>query len=225
MLYRIMNGDIQGGFVIFAMVILAISLHEMAHAWMAYRKGDDTAARLGRLTLNPVVHFDPMGFLFILFAPIGWGKPVPVNPYNLKDIQRDGMWIAFAGPLSNILQAIFLAILFRILVFTPVGEWMMSVPGGQSIVNACILVFFWGVMINLGLAFFNLIPLFPLDGEKILIGLVPREVAYQIEDFRNHSMMIFFGLLMLTFVFNIDVFGFYFRAVVGPLQQLLIGYY
>ncbi|MFB3787855.1 MAG: site-2 protease family protein [bacterium] len=213
----------QAGFAMFAMLILAISVHEMAHAWMAYHCGDDTAARLGRLTINPVVHFDAMGFLFILMAPIGWGKPVPFNPLNLRDIRRDSMLIALAGPVSNLIQAVALALLFRLFLYEPVAEFIMRLPTGESIFHAGILVSSYGVLINLALAFFNLIPLFPLDGEKILAGILPREQADKMEEFRQYSVMIFFGLIGISLVFNVSVFGYYLQVVVDPIRQLLIG--
>ncbi|MDX9753657.1 MAG: site-2 protease family protein, partial [bacterium] len=114
----------QLGLSWFFMLILAISVHEMAHAWMAYHRGDDTAARMGRLTLNPLAHFDPMGFFFILFMPFGWGKPVPYEPSNLRNIKKDTMWIALAGPLSNIIQTIIFWLLLRLLMVLPLN-WVL----------------------------------------------------------------------------------------------------
>ncbi|HOL96155.1 MAG TPA: site-2 protease family protein [bacterium] len=222
MLQIILNNP-QVGIAMFAMLILAISVHEMAHAWMAYRCGDDTAARLGRMTLNPVVHFDPMGFLFILMAPIGWGKPVPFNPLNLRDVQRDSMLIALAGPVSNLIQAVALAGVFRLFLYEPVADLILRLPSGESIFQAGILVSSYGVLINLALAFFNLIPLFPLDGEKILAGILPREQAYKLEEFRQYSVMIFFTLIGISFVFNVPIFGYYLQVVVDPIRKLLIG--
>ncbi len=124
---------------------------------MALRCGDDTAAREGRLTLNPMMHFDPMGLMFILFATFGWGRPVPVNLNNLRDPRRDSMLISIAGPASNILQAILFVILFRLTYNQAAFEFL-----GEGIYRACTLVFQYGVIINMTLAFFNMIPRFPL---------------------------------------------------------------
>jgi Zn-dependent protease len=222
MLWRILDNP-QAGIAMFAMLILALSVHEMAHAWMALKRGDDTAARMGRLTLNPAAHLDPMGLMFILMATIGWGKPVPVNPLNLKDVRHDSMYIALAGPVSNIIQAIFLALIFRLLNFG-FGDAMMQGPSMlKTVLNASFLVTFYGVFINLALAFFNLIPLFPLDGEKILGGILPYKQAIKLEQIRQHSMMILLGIIVLGMVFNIHVLGFYFNLVVFPLTNTMLG--
>ena len=222
MLWRILDNP-QAGIAMFAMLILALSVHEMAHAWMALKRGDDTAARMGRLTLNPAAHLDPMGLMFILMATIGWGKPVPINPLNLKDVRRDSMYIALAGPVSNIIQAIFLAIISRFLHLGYSDSIILKFPYGATLHDACYLVTMYGVFINLALAFFNLIPLFPLDGEKILAGILPYKHAILLEGIRQHSMMILLGIIVLGMVFNIHVLGFYFNLVVFPLTGLLLG--
>ncbi|MGC9327938.1 MAG: site-2 protease family protein [Candidatus Hinthialibacter sp.] len=223
MIWQILKNP-QAGIAMMAMLVLAISFHEMAHAWMALRRGDDTAARMGRLTLNPAVHFDPMGILFIMVATIGWGRPVPVNPLNLHDVRRDSMFIALAGPVSNILQALVLALLYRLLTIASVENAILNLPSGESILIACFLVTQYGVLINLALAFFNLIPLFPLDGEKILGGILPSEQAIKLEEFRQHSMMILFMLLAMGLIFGVSIIGFYFDIVVMPLTKLFLGF-
>ena len=202
-------------------IVMAISIHEMAHAWMAQRCGDNTAAYMGRITPNPVAHFDPVGFLCVMFAPIGWGKPVPYNPYNLKDERRDGMWIAWAGPASNFIQAIVFSILLQILILEPVFGAIYQLPGGVNIVSACVQVFQFGVILNIGLAFFNLIPIFPLDGEKILVGLLPYEQARAVENLRQYGTGLLMGLLLINFaVFPILTPYFLFTA--QPIINFLL---
>ncbi|MEW6238809.1 MAG: site-2 protease family protein [Candidatus Omnitrophota bacterium] len=216
--------DPQEGVAYFCMLILAISIHEMAHAWMAYRCGDDTAALMGRLTPNPVAHFDPMGFTFILLGPIGWGKPVPFNPARLKNVSRDSMLIALAGPLSNFIQAVFLALLFRIVHWGIAEKFFLGFRSGEAMLDACDLVFTAGVGCNLMLAFFNLIPLFPLDGEKILAWFLPRELAIKLEEFQSHGPIVLFLLLASGFLFGLPILTWYLEIVTTPVSYLLIGY-
>lgn len=204
-------------------IVMAISIHEMAHAWMAQRCGDDTAAYMGRITPNPVAHFDPIGFLCVMFAPIGWGKPVPYNPFNLKDERRDGMWIAWAGPASNFIQAISFAVLLKITFYSPVFSAIYSLPGGENVLTACNLVFQFGVMLNVGLAFFNLIPIFPLDGEKILVGLLPYEQARSVEGMRQYGTGLLMGLLLINFAV-FPVLSGYFAITAQPITRILLGY-
>lgn len=205
-------------------IVMAISIHEMAHAWMAQRCGDDTAAMMGRITPNPVAHFDPIGFMCVLFAPIGWGKPVPFNPYNLRDPRRDGMWIAWAGPASNFIQAFIFAMLFRMIDLPFIESALLSLPNGDNILNACVYIFLFGVTLNLGLAFFNLLPLFPLDGEKILVGLLPYEQAEKLESLRQYGPGLLLGIIMIGFALNISILAPYFAMTVRPISWLLIGF-
>jgi Zn-dependent protease len=223
-MFYLISSNLQFGLSYFFMLILAISVHEMAHAWMAHKRGDDTAALMGRMTINPMVHFDPVGFLFILFMPFGWGKPVPFNPMNLRDVKKDSMLIALAGPVSNIIQASILAVLFRLLEVNIVYSTLVKLPGGEKIIEAMALVFVCGVMINLLLAFFNMIPLFPLDGEKILAGVLPREQEMKLYDFRKHSMMVLMGIIMIGYFLNIHILSYYFHLTAFPVIKLMIGF-
>ena len=149
--------------ILFILVLfLSIDVHEFSHAWVATALGDKTAKRLGRLTLNPIAHLDPFGTVMILLASlsgfgIGWGKPVPVNPYNMQLTPSVGMGlVAAAGPASNLIMAVMGGLLLK--VVQPVEAL------------ALFLVIF--VIVNIGLALFNLIPVFPLDGYRILIGVL-----------------------------------------------------
>jgi Zn-dependent protease len=160
-------------FVIWAVAMLvAISVHEAAHAWMAERLGDPTAKLQGRLTLNPLAHLDPIGTLMILLFRFGWGKPVPVDEYNLRYPRRDAALISLAGPASNLVLASLLAILTRITSF---DFWLIPI-----------------IVLSVSLAIFNLIPIHPLDGGKILVGLLPHQLADDVEKVLNQ-----YGLILL----------------------------
>jgi Zn-dependent protease len=163
-------------FIVWAVAMLvAISVHEAAHAWMAERLGDPTAKLQGRLTLNPLAHLDPVGTLMILFFRFGWGKPVPVDEYNLRYPKRDAALISLAGPASNLVLASLLAILTRITSF---DFWLIPI-----------------IVLSVSLAIFNLIPIHPLDGGKILVGLLPHRLADEVEEVLNQ-----YGFILLIFL-------------------------
>ncbi len=180
-------------------LILSIAIHEFAHAWSALQLGDRTAYYQGRVTLHPAAHLDPMGTMMMFISAytgygIGWGKPVPVNPRNLKYGPRVGMAItAAAGPISNILQAIVWGIPLRLAI-----HGTLTLP--ELAIQALVIMF----SINIGLALFNLIPLFPLDGFSILRGImatIRTRWAYDVSDFLDriqpYAPMV---LLMLIFL-------------------------
>ena len=158
--------------LVILVLLFSLTIHELAHAWTANRLGDPTARRLGRLSLNPVVHIDPIGILLplVLIATgagmiIGWAKPVPVNPRNLKNYRRDFLVIAAAGPASNVLLATAASLLMR------VG------PAGVALSGGVASALFAVIQINLWLAVVNMIPVPPLDGGNILAGLLPGPLA------------------------------------------------
>ena len=194
-------------------VLFSIILHECAHVLAAERLGDPTARQAGRITLNPIPHLDPIGSILlpgimllislmggqaILF---GWAKPVPINPYNLNDPKRDMMWVGLAGPATNFAVALFLALVFRLLA--------ISASLGATIL-------FYGITINLILGFFNLIPIPPLDGSRILSSLLPEEYAYKL------SRIDPFGFMILIILFISGIFSFIFTLVLR-LSLLLTG--
>ena len=145
-------------------ILLAVTIHEFAHAWMAERLGDPTARLSGRLTLNPLVHLDVLGTLTLIFFGFGWGKPVPIDPYNLRSPKRDQALISLAGPVSNLLLTLVLALINRIYPLPTLILYPLAI-------------------VNLSLGLFNLLPLHPLDGSKVLIGLLPLEMAEEVEEF------------------------------------------
>lgn len=174
--------------------LFALSFHELAHGWVAKKKGDNTAELMGRLNMNPLTHMDFIGtFLFPVFAIatsssffFGWAKPVPVNSRNLKDPTRDMFWIALAGPLSNVLLALISFFILLGLSWISFSDLILYNFLDQS------LKFF--MMINLALAFFNLIPLHPLDGAKVLARFLPHKTNRWLEENQN---MLQLGLIVL----------------------------
>jgi Zn-dependent protease len=170
----------------FGVLLISLTIHEAAHAWTADRLGDRTARMLGRVSLNPLVHIDPIGTVLLpLIAAvshlpvIGWAKPVPVNTRNLGHPRRDFMIVAAAGPISNLLQAVVAAALLR-----------MVTDGG-----AVFDVLFLAIQINLLLAFFNLIPVPPLDGGNVLLGLLPPRVAARYSQLRQYGFLVLYAMM------------------------------
>lgn len=199
--------------------IFAITLHEFMHAWSAYALGDDTAAREGRITLNPVAHFDPIGFLFGLLlifgiAPIAWGKPVPVNPYKLRGGRRGMAIVAVAGPLSNLALAVVVPSLLL-----PLMGVLEGLGAGRGVTDFLALLAQMMIWWNVGLFVFNLIPIPPLDGFNILVGLAPSYWVPRLEMVRQYSMMI---LLLVMFI-PLPGGGSLLGAIVRPVQSLVLG--
>ncbi|MBQ6041443.1 MAG: site-2 protease family protein [Oscillospiraceae bacterium] len=167
--------DLMGVFVRLFIVLMILPLHEYAHAWTAHKLGDDTAMYQGRLTLNPLVHIDPVGALCLLIGGFGWAKPVPIDPtrFSRKHSMRFGVAItALAGPVSNLIAGYIGMIIYRLFIGSKYYmNYLMAVAGGESVKNSPMLlatmlsVF---VTVNIGLAVFNLIPVPPLDGSKIV---------------------------------------------------------
>ena len=195
---------------------IAFPVHEFAHAFVAYRLGDGTAKLFGRLSLNPVVHFDPMGGLLLVISALvsatsgtgfifGWAKPTPVNPSNLRDRRNGEVLVALAGPVSNLLMAVVGALIWRAL-----GAFQVGLPG----ILVQVLISF--VAFNIALAIFNLIPVPPLDGSAILFRLVSPQTAWQLR-----PMLAQYGLIIvIVFVlFGGAILG----RLIGGLTQLLLG--
>ena len=216
-----MPDPVQIVFFILALVI-SISVHEFAHAWSAYELGDPTARNLGRLTLNPVKHFDPLGALMIVFMSIsgfgiGWGKPVPVNPYNLRTNPRVGMGLtAAAGPFSNLVLAALFAIPLRL-------GWV-----GPGLLERFL---YFSVMVNVGLALFNLIPLPPLDGFSVvqgILGTFRTRWAYEwgdrLDRLAQFGPVVLMVLLTIGWFSPLNPLGWLLWPVRYALMGLLLGY-
>lgn len=188
------------------LLLTSMPVHEWAHAWTAYRLGDDTAALRGRLTLNPLAHLDPLGTIGLVLFGYGWGKPVPVSPYRLRGNMR-ASWalVSAAGPFSNLVLAMLAAIPFRM-------GWLSLYTGESSVISVqSILLQF--ILINLSLMLFNLIPIPPLDGSRILAWLLPQSwanVLYQLERYGG------IGLMLVLFL--LSRLGFFSRIMFPAIQ-------
>lgn len=192
---------IQGSILRFAALLPALTLHEFAHAWSAVKAGDPTPEMQGRLTLNPFAHLDPMGTVAILLFPIGWAKPVQMNPANFRYPSRDIITTSALGPISNILQGIFWGLLLRFLLAVAPG--LVLSDGFPSVLGGML-----GFMsfLNFVLALFNLIPLGPLDGHHILQYLLPYEKGLAYGRFnRQYGMAVLFGIIALEWITEIRV--------------------
>jgi Zn-dependent protease len=196
-------------------LVIALSMHEFAHAWTANYLGDDTPRAYGRLTLNPLAHLDPIGSLLLVFAGFGWAKPVPVNPYNLNRRSPAGlMWVSLAGPASNFLMAVVAAIPLRL---------GLEFSSSSNSLDSLWLFLFYFIQINLGLMLFNLLPLAPLDGEKIAIYLLPPAWGRALEKIAPYGSIILLVVLFVLPRMNVDVFGMIISPVVESLTSLLLG--
>ena len=207
------NFDIAASFNRFAIsclpALLGIILHEVAHGWAARRCGDPTAYALGRLTLNPLPHIDPVGLLVFVLTSIsgpfvfGWAKPVPVNARYFRNPARDIMLVALAGPLTNILLALLFAVSLRIVLqIFPPAVWL-----GTSSYQFVLRMLDAGVIINFGLAWLNLIPIPPLDGSRILAWFLPGDLGYRFQ------LLGRYGFVVLILLLATGVLG----AILGPL--------
>ncbi|MCX5860527.1 MAG: site-2 protease family protein [Deltaproteobacteria bacterium] len=187
-------GIIQDIIIIVPGFLLAITVHEFSHGYVAYRLGDPTAKLAGRLTFNPLSHLDFVGTLALVLMKIGWAKPVPVDPRNLRNPKTDMLWISLGGPAANLVAAAVLALIIHILVFTfqgrPLGEF------GEFILRPMFRILLGGVQMNILLAVFNLIPVPPLDGFGILTGLLPSQQAYRLEQLQPYGFIILVLLLV-----------------------------
>lgn len=185
-------------------ILLALSVHEFSHGWVSYKLGDPTPLHEGRLSLNPFRHLDPMGTLFLIVFKFGWAKPVMVNPQYYQKPRRDMALVAAAGPLSNFILALLAYILIAILLKT--GQPVQT-PGFWSAFYQFLMIL---ALINIGLGIFNLLPLPPLDGSKILGAFLPKEMYFGYMRFEQYGMMV---LIILLFT----------GLLTGPLRVLREG--
>jgi len=190
-------------------LLFALTVHELAHGYVAYRLGDPTAKNAGRLTLNPLKHLDPLGVLAFIIMKIGWAKPVPVNPRYFKNPQQDMLLVALAGPGANILLAIASAALAHLMIALPFLPFAVLQP--------LVAMLAASVWINIMLAVFNCIPIPPLDGSKVLMGLLPPAAA------RSYAKLEPFGFLVLLALFYTGVIGWIIMPIIRFSNNLLLG--
>ena len=163
-------------------LILAIDIHEYSHAWAAEHLGDPTPRLMGRLTLNPLAHLDPIGTIMLILVRFGWGKPVQFDPYNLRNPRRDGAIISIAGPISNMIAASLCAILLHLPVHLVLAVFIQEL-----------------LILNVVLGIFNLVPIHPLDGFKIVEGILPEQQAHEWHELERYGMIFLIFLLFPIF--------------------------
>lgn len=198
-------------------LLIAFTIHELAHAVTANFLGDLTPRRMGRITLNPLRHLDPFGTIMLLISGFGWAKPVMVNPNNMRGNPRTSMAIvAAAGPLSNLLMAAAASLPFRLGMIFPQFTSTGNIPSVEFLLTQ----FVW---INLILAFFNLIPVPPLDGYKILMGILPLEMAYRLRPLEQYGFLMLIALIFFLPRFGVDVLGWFVMIPASASMGFLFG--
>ncbi|MDD5740145.1 MAG: site-2 protease family protein [Candidatus Peribacteraceae bacterium] len=207
-------------------ILIAISVHEASHGWIAARLGDPTAYNAGRLTLNPIAHLDLMGALMFLVVGFGWAKPVPVNPMYFSHPRRDTALVSLAGPLSNLLLG---SLSFFVLILLLKGQvsgsafGLLSVGGDRSVVEQLLLqILGSSVFINLGLMAFNLLPIAPLDGSKILHIFIPLKYEDQYETFMQRGPMILLILILAGIFLNVPILSTWVFGIVNITMHTLL---
>jgi len=198
-------------------ILMALTFHEYAHGYVANKYGDDTAKRSGRLTLNPLAHLDPLGTIMIFLVHFGWAKPVPVNPYRLRNPKRDMLWISAAGPLANMVLALLSGLLLRF-IFAVGGA-----PHTHSIAGLLIAMVIMSLQINLALAIFNVLPIAPLDGSKILAGLLPAKHEGKVYFLERYGPIILIGLIIFGRATGVPILGSLIWPFVGFFSKIFGG--
>lgn len=207
----LMTGDIKGAIISFLLsvpiIILILSVHEYAHGLVAKKLGDPTAESLGRLTLNPLKHIDPIGFIMFIVLGIGYAKPVPINSRYFKKPKRDMALVGVAGPASNLIMAIIFAVLIKLLFllaqFIPLTAPTWTVTAFAYLYQ----ILYLGVFYNIAFAIFNLIPVPPLDGSRLLYAFLPSKALLWFQRYEQYFMWGLLGVFLVFNLLNINIIG------------------
>ncbi|MCI5124672.1 MAG: site-2 protease family protein [Candidatus Electrothrix sp. AR5] len=207
-----LNDTIQQLIIMAPPFLFALTFHELAHGYTAWKLGDPTAKDQGRLTMNPLKHIDPLGVLAFFIMKIGWAKPVPVNPRYFQDPQKGMLITALAGPVANLFLAIISAVLFKILAAVPISSQFMF-----NLLNPMIGMVWASVWVNVMLAVFNFLPIPPLDGSKILMGLLPSDQA------AGYARLEPYGFIILLVLFYMGVIGKLIMPIINFTVSAMVG--
>jgi len=234
MLFSLLSGgDIKQAIISILLtlpvILIALSFHEASHAYVAFKMGDRTAYNLGRMTFNPIKHLDPIGFLCMLVFGYGWAKPVPINARNFRDPKRGMALTAIAGPICNVIlgvisSALYALVLFLGIVFQPA---LAEAEFLSNVMSVLTIFFYYGGMLNLMLAVFNMIPLPPFDGSRFFSLFLPTKLYFQIMKYERYTMIIVLGISMIcSRLFNFSPFSWVaeklFYLVAQPVFNLLL---
>lgn len=193
-------------------ILVALTIHEFAHGYIAYRLGDPTAKLSGRLSLNPLAHLDLLGTSMLFIAGVGWAKPVPVNPQYFRQPKRDLLWVSLAGPASNLLLALLFGLGLRL--FSDDAIYQMSM---------LVAMIWYGMSINIVLAVFNLLPIPPLDGSKILFGLIPERYESRLLPLMKFGPTILIAVILFGFITKKSIFSIVIKPFVQFFSRLFAG--
>jgi Zn-dependent protease len=199
--------DIQSILIRAPGILLGLTIHEYAHGRVALWRGDHTAHDAGRLSFNPFAHLDPLGTAMLLFGPFGWAKPVPINAFNFKNPRTDVALVSVAGPASNIVLAFIIGLILR---FVPFG---MLGPVNGPLIEMMVYVAY---SINIGLSFFNLLPIPPLDGSNILMSFIPKNKIGSYLTIMRYVPMVFLGAILIEWALKIPTISFILNPLYGP---------
>ncbi|HTW92888.1 MAG TPA: site-2 protease family protein [bacterium] len=202
--------DFQGIILSAPAILFGLTIHEFSHGWVAWRLGDPTAKMMGRLTLNPLKHLDPIGTIALFLFRFGWAKPVPIDPRNFRHPTRDLAISGLAGPAANLLTAAVAGLILRGLILLHVGGFVATLTA-------------YFVIFNLILCFFNLIPIPPLDGSRLLLHLLPPSLAAGYAQIERYGFIILIGIILLGQVTNINILWLYMGPLLRIFSQLFVG--
>jgi Zn-dependent protease len=199
------------------LLVIALPVHELAHGYVAYKLGDPTAKDAGRLTLNPLKHLDPIGVIMMLVARVGWAKPVPVNSSYFKNRRAGMILVSMAGPLSNLLLAFIFMMLWGLVVkLITIGTIVISTAAMETFIGYLIEFFYVFVFINISLAIFNLIPVPPLDGSRLISAFIPEESYYR---FARYEQFVGLAFIVLVMVLPDNAFSGFIRFFADPIYN------